>query len=80
MLKYLFSGHYHRNAVARDGDIEAVTTGPVGQPHGGDKSGLRVVIVRDDRIEHHYYGFGELPNRIDFGAVKAERAVPAVVP
>ncbi len=64
-VKHLFSGHYHRNAVARDGDIEAVTTGPVGMPLGGDKSGLRVVIVRDDGIEHRYYHFGELPNRID---------------
>ena len=64
-VKQLFSGHYHRNAVARDGDMEAVTTGPVGMPQGGDKSGLRVVIVRDDRIEHRYYHFGEVPNRID---------------
>jgi len=66
-VKYLFSGHYHRNAVARDGDIEAITTGPVGQPQGGDKSGLRVAIVRDTGIEHRYYHFGEIPNRIDVG-------------
>jgi len=71
-VKYLFSGHYHRNAVARDGDLEAVTTGPVGQPHGGDVSGLRVVIVRDDKIEHRYYHFGEVPNRIDLNPLKAK--------
>jgi len=64
-VKHLFSGHYHRNALAREGNIEAVTTGPVGMPQGGDKSGLRVVIVRDDKIEHRYYHFGEIPNRID---------------
>ena len=64
-VKYLFSGHYHRNAVARDGDIEAITTGPVGQPQGGDKSGLRVVIVRDSGLEHRYYHFGELPTQVD---------------
>lgn len=64
-VKYVFSGHYHRNAIARDGDLEAITTGPVGQPQGGDKSGLRVVIVRDKGIEHRYYHFGEIPNRID---------------
>jgi 3',5'-cyclic AMP phosphodiesterase CpdA len=69
-VKYLFSGHYHRNAVARDGDLEAVTTGPVGQPQGGDKSGLRVVIVRDGGLEHRYYHFGELPNRIDLAPAK----------
>ena len=64
-VKHLFSGHYHRNALARDGDMEAVTTGPVGMPQGGDKSGLRVVIVRDEGVEHRYYHFGEIPNRMD---------------
>jgi len=73
-VKYLFSGHYHRNAIARDGDMEAVTTGPVGMPHGGDKSGMRVVIVRDDRMEHRYYHFGEIPNRVDLKAPKSEAA------
>ena len=76
-VKYLFSGHYHRNAIARDGDMEAVTTGPVGMPQGGDKSGLRVIIVRDDRIEHRYYHFGELPNRIDLNPVGSRRAASA---
>jgi 3',5'-cyclic AMP phosphodiesterase CpdA len=71
-VKYLFSGHYHRNAVARDGDIEAITTGPVGQPQGDGKSGLRVAIVRDDRLEHRYYHFGEVPNRIDLRPGKLE--------
>ncbi len=69
-VKHLFSGHYHRNAVARDGDLEAVTTGPVGQPLGGDKSGLHVVIVRDSGLEHRYYHFGELPTQIDLAPAK----------
>jgi predicted phosphodiesterase len=63
-VKYLFSGHYHRNAVARDGDIEAITTGPVGKPLGDAKSGVRVVIVRDSGISHRYYDFGEIPSQI----------------
>ena len=65
-VKYLFCGHYHRNAEARDGDLENITSGPVGKPLGGAKSGLRVAIVRDDRIEHRYYELGELPTRIEF--------------
>jgi 3',5'-cyclic AMP phosphodiesterase CpdA len=69
-VKHLFSGHYHRNAVAHDGDLAAVTTGPVGKPLGECKSGLRVVIVRDARLEHRYYDFGDLPNRIDLRAVQ----------
>ena len=63
-VKYLFSGHYHRNAIARDGDIEAITTGPVGKPLGEAKSGLRVVIVTDNGISHRYYELGELPARV----------------
>jgi 3',5'-cyclic AMP phosphodiesterase CpdA len=73
-VKYLFSGHYHRNAFARDGEMEAVTTGPVGMPHGGDKSGLRIVIVRDEGLEHRYYHFGEMPNRVDLAPKTRRRA------
>jgi serine/threonine-protein phosphatase CPPED1 len=77
-VKHLFCGHYHRNAVANDGEIEAVTTGPVGQPQGNDKSGLRVVIVRDEGIEHRYYHFGEVPNRIDLrvSPIETSRTAP----
>jgi len=64
-VKYLFSGHYHRNAVARDGGFEAVTTGPVGKPLEKGESGLRIVIVRDGDIQHRFYHFGELPNGVD---------------
>jgi 3',5'-cyclic AMP phosphodiesterase CpdA len=76
-VKHLFSGHYHRNAIAREGDLEAVTTGPVGKPLAEGKSGLRVVIVRDDRIEHRYYDFGDLPNRINLVASEPQ---PATAP
>ena len=64
-MRYLFCGHYHRNAEARDGNLENVTSGPVGKPLGGAKSGIRVAIVRDDRIEHRYYELGELPVHIE---------------
>ncbi len=64
-VRYLFCGHYHRNAEARDGDMEAITSGPVGKPLGGAKSGIRVAIVRDDRIEHRYYELGELPVKVE---------------
>jgi 3',5'-cyclic AMP phosphodiesterase CpdA len=65
-IRHLFSGHYHRNAVAEDEGFEMVTTGSVGMPLGeGTQSGLRVVIVRDGGLSHRYYALGELPNRID---------------
>lgn len=70
-VKYTFSGHYHQNALARDGDLEAVTTGPVGKPMGKDKSGLRIAIVRDDGIEHRYHTLEEIPDHIDLRAAVA---------
>ena len=73
-VRYLFSGHYHRNQLASDGRLEMITTGPVGKPQGGDKSGFRVAIVREDRIEHRYYDFGDLPSRIDTKDAKDTKA------
>lgn len=70
-VKNLFSGHYHQNALASDGRLEAITSGPVGRPLGQGQSGLRIVIVRDSGIEHRYYHLGELPNKVDLvGAPK----------
>jgi 3',5'-cyclic AMP phosphodiesterase CpdA len=76
-VRYLFCGHYHRNADGRDGEIENVTTGPVGKPLGTAKSGLRVAIVRDDRIEHRYYELGELPVKIDLTPEAEKKAAQA---
>ena len=64
-VKYLVSGHYHRNAIAHDGDLEAITTGPVGQPLGGAKSGIRIVIVTDAGLTHRYYELGEIPHSVE---------------
>ncbi len=63
-VKYAFCGHYHRNKIARDGDLKVVTTGALGKPLG-DESGMRIAVVRDGGIEHHFYGLGEIPNQID---------------
>jgi 3',5'-cyclic AMP phosphodiesterase CpdA len=63
-VRYVFAGHYHQNAVARAGNLEVVTTGPIGMPLRGARSGLLVAIVSDAGIEHRYYDLGELPNRV----------------
>jgi 3',5'-cyclic AMP phosphodiesterase CpdA len=49
-----FAGHLHRNAPAREGSIELVTSGPVGYPLGDDPSGYRVVEVSEQAVTHHY--------------------------
>ncbi len=63
-VRHVFAGHLHRNADALAGDLEMVTTGPVGKPLEEGKSGLRIVTVRDTGIEHRYYDFGEIPSKI----------------
>ena len=64
-VKYIFAGHYHRNAFGRDGDLEMITTGPVGMPIGPDPSGFRIVLVTPDKLEQQYYGLGAIPNAVN---------------
>ena len=63
-VRAVFAGHYHGNAAGRDGDLEMVTTGPVGKPLRKDPSGLRIVEVYPDRLRHAYYGLQEVPDAV----------------
>jgi 3',5'-cyclic AMP phosphodiesterase CpdA len=63
-VQQAFAGHVHRNAIARDAGIEMVTNGPVGMPLSPEGSGVRVGIVRGNRVEHTFYPLGRLPNQI----------------
>ncbi|MCU1239240.1 MAG: metallophosphoesterase [Candidatus Solibacter sp.] len=60
-VKQVFAGHYHRNELGRDGELEMVTTGPVGMPLGGAKSGMRIVTVTPEGVTHKFHDFGDLP-------------------
>lgn len=60
-VRAIFAGHYHRNSYGKAGEIEMITTGPVGRPLGKDPSGFRVVKVFENRIEHEYYGMENVP-------------------
>lgn len=53
-VRNAFAGHWHRNAIGRDGDLEMVTSGPVGYPLGTDPSGIRIVRVEPNRVTHEY--------------------------
>lgn len=66
-VSHVFAGHYHRNALGRDGPLEMVTTGPVGKPLGSDPSGFRIVTVHHDSVSHRYYGLDSLPGRVPVG-------------
>ena len=56
----VFAGHYHRNSAGRDGDLEMITTGPVGMPLETARSGVRIVTVSPAGVSHRYCDFGEL--------------------
>lgn len=62
-VRYVFAGHYHRNAYGKDGDLEMITSGPVGRPLGNDPSGIRLVMVGRDSLDHRYFTLGDIPNR-----------------
>lgn len=59
-IRYIFAGHYHRNAYGQPADIQMVTTGPVGKPLGKDPSGFRLVKVTPEAISHRYYALDSL--------------------
>ena len=79
-VKHVFAGHYHANQIARDGALEIVTSGAIGKPLRKDRSGLRVVIVRDSGLEHQWFDLGSIPNQIDLSPPKkkAPAAKPAI--
>ncbi|MDA1348790.1 MAG: metallophosphoesterase [Chloroflexi bacterium] len=64
-VSHVFAGHWHRNHYSYFGDLQIVATSSVGFPLGNDPSGLRIVKVYDDRMEHEFYGFDELPGSIE---------------
>jgi 3',5'-cyclic AMP phosphodiesterase CpdA len=64
-VSHVFAGHFHQNALGKDGPLEMVTTGPVGKPLGQARSGFSVVVVRKTKVEYRYYDFGSVPNKIE---------------
>jgi len=53
-VKYVFCGHYHRNAGGMYKDLEQVITSAIGAPLGQDPSGYRIVTVGEKKITHEY--------------------------
>lgn len=60
----VFSGHYHWNAGGRWRDIEQVVTTAVGAQWRDDKSGIRVVKVTRDAVNHKFYDLDSIPTRV----------------
>ncbi|XP_031568956.1 serine/threonine-protein phosphatase CPPED1-like [Actinia tenebrosa] len=65
-IRYVFAGHYHRNAGGFDGDLEMVVTSAIGLQIKNDKdSGLRIVRVLEDKICHEYYELDKIPATVE---------------
>ena len=60
----VFAGHWHGNSFGRAGEMQMVTTGPVGKPLHEAPSGFRIVTVTPDGVEHSYHGLGKIPYRV----------------
>ncbi|CAG7837529.1 unnamed protein product [Allacma fusca] len=53
-VRYIFTGHYHRNAGGFYKDVEQVVTSAIGGPLGNDPSGFRIVRVTEQGLTHEY--------------------------
>jgi 3',5'-cyclic AMP phosphodiesterase CpdA len=65
-VEALFSGHYHNNSIATYGKTQLVTTSALGKPLGTAPSGMRIVKVYTNRIEHEYFGLEEIPDLVNY--------------
>ena len=63
-VKYIFAGHYHRNAFGKTAKLDMVTTGPVGLALGKDSSGFRIISVSGTSVSHRYYALDSMPTAI----------------
>lgn len=63
-IRYVFAGHVHRNSAAKDGELEMTGTGPVGMPMGPDDSGIRLASATAEGVQHCYFSFGRMPDRL----------------
>jgi len=64
-VHYVFAGHLHHNSEGHDGDLQMISSGPVGMPLEHAKSGMRIAIATPTGVSHKYYDFGDLPDAID---------------
>lgn len=63
-IRYVFAAHIHRNAIAHDGILEIVASGPLARPFGEEGSGIRVAAITASGLVHRYFQFGMLPENL----------------
>jgi len=63
-VKHVFAGHLHYNAAGDAGDLEMITTGPVGRPLKDDPSGIRIIKVSGNSVTHEYCPLESIPEHL----------------
>lgn len=66
-VRWVFAGHYHRNAGGTDGSLEEIVTGAAGMPLGGSLSGFRIVLDDGQQFHSVWYCLGGIPDQVDIG-------------
>jgi 3',5'-cyclic AMP phosphodiesterase CpdA len=64
-VRYIFAGHYHRNAMGTDGPLTEIVSGAVGMPLGQSLSGFRLVAVKRATLTSTWYCLGGIPNQFN---------------
>jgi 3',5'-cyclic AMP phosphodiesterase CpdA len=62
----VLTGHLHRNNLARENGLTVVTSGPVGMPLQDGVSGLRIVKVAGDAVDHRYFALDDVEGQERF--------------
>lgn len=63
-VTHVFAGHLHYNATGKLGDMEMITSGPIGRPLKDDPSGIRIIKISGDSLTHRYYPLDVIPERL----------------
>jgi predicted MPP superfamily phosphohydrolase len=66
-VRYIFCGHYHRNAGGTYEGVQQVVTSAVGAQLGKDNCGYRIVQVFEDKITHEYVQLSKTYNFVIAG-------------
>ena len=64
-VRSIFCGHYHGNAGGFDEGMEVIVTSAIGAQLREDKSGLRIVKVLENEINHQYYELDNIPQKVN---------------
>jgi 3',5'-cyclic AMP phosphodiesterase CpdA len=64
-VRYVYAGHLHKTAIAKDGPLTEVVAGAVGMPLGGSLSGFRIIVVDGQELHPAWYCLAGIPNQVD---------------